>query len=170
MVQQAINIHMTKRLEEEFNLPPLNEALADKTDSEPNTSTEIEIQNVEDAITVSEKINLALSEVRGMDGHDKEMDDIAQQAIDSYQQLMTLGMNMSDMAAGPVFNNAAQMLKIALEAKDSKVTRKLKQVDLMLKKARLDQQENKKDPDAEEVSATVLDRNELLKLINQKDK
>lgn len=161
---------MTKRLEEEFNLPPLNEALADKTDSEPNTSTEIEIQNVEDAITVSEKINLALSEVRGMDGHDKEMDDIAQQAIDSYQQLMTLGMNMSDMAAGPVFNNAAQMLKIALEAKDSKVTRKLKQVDLMLKKARLDQQENKKDPDAEEVSATVLDRNELLKLINQKDK
>jgi hypothetical protein len=104
-----------------------------------------------------------------MDGHDKEMDDIAQQAIDSYQQLMSLGMNMSDMAAGSVFNNAAQMLKIALEAKDSKVSRKLKQVDLMLKKARLDQQTAKEDPH-EEVQAQVLDRNELLKIINQKDK
>lgn len=157
---------MTKRLEEEFNLPPLEEALADFTKPE---ETKAEIQTIEDAISISEKINSALSEVRGMDGHDKEMDDIAQQAIDSYQQLMSLGMNMSDMAAGSVFNNAAQMLKIALEAKDSKVSRKLKQVDLMLKKARLDQQIGKNEP-AEEVQASVLDRNELLKLINQKDK
>lgn len=159
---------MTKRLEEEFNLPPLEEALGTNSHSETE-STDITIQSVEDAISISEKINSALSEVRGMEAHDKEMDDIAQQAIDSYQQLMTLGMNMSDMAAGPVFNNAAQMLKIALDAKDSKVSRKLKQVDLMLKKARLDQQTSKDDP-VEDVKATVLDRNELLKLINQKDK
>lgn len=159
---------MTKRLEEEFNLPPLEEVLGTNSHSETE-STDITIQSVEDAISISEKINSALSEVRGMEAHDKEMDDIAQQAIDSYQQLMTLGMNMSDMAAGPVFNNAAQMLKIALDAKDSKVTRKLKQVDLMLKKARLDQQTSKDDP-VEDVKATVLDRNELLKLINQKDK
>ncbi len=158
---------MTKRLEEEFNLPPLDEALASASSPVDEPSTEI--QTLEDAISISEKINSALSEVRGMDGHDKEMDDIAQQAIDSYQQLMSLGMNMSDMAAGSVFNNAAQMLKIALEAKDSKVSRKLKQVDLMLKKARLDQQTAKEDPH-EEVQAQVLDRNELLKLINQKDK
>jgi hypothetical protein len=159
---------MTKRLEEEFNLPPLEEALQSEAESAVEAKTEI--QTIEDAITISEKINSALSEVRGMDGHDKEMDDIAQQAIDSYQQLMSLGMNMSDMAAGPVFNNAAQMLKIALDAKDSKVTRKLKQVDLMLKKARLDQQTDKSAPEAEVVQASVLDRNELLKLINQKDK
>lgn len=159
---------MTKRLEEEFNLPPLEEALQSEAESAVEAKTEI--QTIEDAITISEKINSALSEVRGMDGHDKEMDDIAQQAIDSYQQLMSLGMNMSDMAAGPVFNNAAQMLKIALDAKDSKVTRKLKQVDLMLKKARLDQQTDKLAPEAEVVQASVLDRNELLKLINQKDK
>jgi len=158
---------MTKRLEEEFNLPPLDEALASASSPAEEPSTEI--QTLEDAISISEKINSALSEVRGMDGHDKEMDDIAQQAIDSYQQLMSLGMNMSDMAAGSVFNNAAQMLKIALEAKDSKVSRKLKQVDLMLKKARLDQQTAKEDPH-EEVQAQVLDRNELLKIINQKDK
>jgi len=128
---------MTKKLEEEFNLPPLDAALsaAQPVQTENPIAT---IQTVEDAITISEKINMALSEVRGMEAHDSEMDDIARQAIDSYTQLMALGMNMTDMAAGPVFANAANMLKIALEAKDSKVSRKLKQVDLMLKKARLD--------------------------------
>ena len=156
---------MTKKLEEEFNLPPLDVALsaAQPTQIENPIAT---IQTVEDAITISEKINMALSEVRGMEAHDGEMDDIARQAIDSYTQLMALGMNMTDMAAGPVFNNAAQMLKIALEAKDSKVSRKLKQVDLMLKKARLD----KANGVLPEEAGSQFDRNELLKIINQKDK
>jgi hypothetical protein len=156
---------MTKKLEEEFNLPPLDAALsaAQSTQTENPIAT---IQTVEDAITISEKINMALSEVRGMEAHDSEMDDIARQAIDSYTQLMALGMNMTDMAAGPVFANAANMLKIALEAKDSKVSRKLKQVDLMLKKARLD----KANGVMSEEAGSQFDRNELLKLINQKDK
>jgi len=154
---------MTKKLEEEFNLPPIEEALGVVATSENSI---IDIQTVEDAISISEKINMALSEVRGMEAHDSEMDDIAKQAIDSYQQLMTLGMNMTDMAAGPVFANAANMLKIALEAKDSKVTRKLKQVDLMLKKARLDKANGVQSDDA----GSHFDRNELLKIINQKDK
>ena len=151
---------MTKRLEEEFNLPPMD-------DVEPMSKeqAQTQIQTVEDALSVSEKINMALAEVRGMEAHDSEMDDIAQQAVESYEQLMSLGMNMTDMAAGPVFNNAANMLKIALEAKDSKTTRKLKQIDLMLKKARLDQQGGK----TEDVgNITALDRNELLKMLNNK--
>ena len=106
---------MTRKLEEEFNLPHMDEQ------AEPVTKEEaqMQIQTVEDALSVSEKINMALAEVRGMEAHDSEMDEIAQQAVESYEQLMSLGMNMTDMAAGPVFNNAANMLKIALEAKDS---------------------------------------------------
>jgi len=154
---------MTKKLEEEFNLPPIEEAI-EAEEQEP-----INIQTVEDAITVSEKINNALQEVRGMEHHDKEMDNIAQQAVDSYEQLMSLGMNMTDMAAGSVFNNAANMLKIALEAKDSKVHRKLKQVDLMLKKATLDHRIKQKggDPD---FTATALSRNDLLRILGENDK
>ena len=54
---------MTKKLEEEFNLPPIEEAIeAEKVEHEP-----VNIQTVEDAITVSEKINNALAEVRGME-------------------------------------------------------------------------------------------------------
>ena len=154
---------MTKKLEEEFNLPSIEELM--HNDSQDIVNPIAEIHDVEDAITISEKINMALSEVRGMDAHDSEMDDIARQALDSYTQLMALGMNMTDMAAGPVFANAANMLKIALEAKDSKVTRKLKQVDLMLKKARLDKANG-----VSSDSDPGFDRNELLKIINQKDK
>lgn len=162
---------MTKKLEEEFNLPSIEDLVDSDDDFEDDNQSLATIQDIEDAISISEKINTALSEVRGMEAHDSEMDDIAQQAIDSYQQLMSLGMNMSDMAAGPVFNNAAQMLKIALDARDSKVTRKLKQVDLMLKKARLDQQTAKKADDADaditEVTARTFDRNDLLEMLKQ---
>jgi hypothetical protein len=68
-----------------------------------------------------------------------------------------------------VFNNAANMLKIALEAKDSKVTRKLKQVDLMLKKANLDQRAAAKGEDSGGIptQANVFDRNELLKILGE---
>lgn len=163
---------MTKKLEEEFNLPPIDEAQSQENAEAVDVFTQdepVNIQTVEDAISVSEKINNALAEVRGMEEHDKEMDTIAVQAVESYEQLMSLGMNMTDMAAGSVFNNAANMLKIALEAKDSKVTRKLKQVDLMLKKANLDQRIKAKDGEAG-FSATSLNRNELLKILGKSDK
>ena len=155
---------MTRKLEEEFNLPPM-EDLADDATAEQVTH---HVQTVEDALSVSEKINNALAEVRGMEVHDSEMDDIAVQAVESYEQLMSLGMNMTDMAAGPVFSNAAAMLKIALEAKDSKVSRKLKQLDLMIKKANLDERIRKNEgSDDVDAKATVLDRNELLKMLGQ---
>jgi hypothetical protein len=148
---------MTKRLEEEFNLPHM-----DDFDAVSKEQAQTQLQTVEDALSVSEKINMALAEVRGMEVHDSEMDNIAVQAVESYEQLMSLGMNMTDMAAGPVFSNAAAMLKIALEAKDSKTTRKLKQIDLMLKKARLDQQGGNTEDSASNI--TAMDRNELLKM------
>lgn len=155
---------MTRKLEEEFNLPPMEDLAEDAT---PDQVTH-QIQTVEDALSVSEKINNALAEVRGMEVHDSEMDDIAVQAVESYEQLMSLGMNMTDMAAGPVFSNAAAMLKIALEAKDSKVSRKLKQIDLMIKKANLDERIRKNEgSDEVDAKATVLDRNELLKMLGQ---
>ena len=164
---------MTKKLEEEFGLPPLEEALLDEqTTSNDNAFNAVStIDEVREAITISEKIDNALAEVRGMEVHDSEMDAIAIEAMQSYQQLMSLGMNMTDMAAGQVFNNAANMLKIALEAKDSKVQRKLKQIDLMLKKARVDQTAKKiGDSEAEEISSTTFDRNELLKMLGKSDK
>jgi fructose-1,6-bisphosphatase/inositol monophosphatase family enzyme len=158
---------MTKKLEEEFNLPPIEEALADE-DEKPVSVTEAkqEIEVINHGLSVAEKINDAFREIRGLEAHESEMDDVALKAIDSYEQLMNLGMNVSDMAAGKVFAEASNMLKIALEAKDSKTKAKLQQLDLMLKKARLDKMKNQNgDDDSDVKSSQVYDRNELLRIM-----
>lgn len=158
---------MTKKLEEEFNLPPIEEALAKEDEPISVTDVKQEIEVVNHELSVAEKINDAFREIRGLGDHEREMDDVALKAIESYEQLMSLGMNVSDMAAGKVFAEASNMLKIALEAKDSKTKAKLQQLDLMLKKARLDKMKDQSGDDNDpSVKATqVYDRNELLKIM-----
>jgi hypothetical protein len=158
---------MTKRLEEVFNLPPLTgETDTEHTPTVADARAEIEV--VQDAISVTEKINDAFRQIRGLEEHEADMDDIAEKAIDSYTQLMNLGMNVSDMAAGKVFAEASNMLKIALEAKDHKTQRKLDQINLMIKKARLDKIKNlngEDTPDSGLAATQSFDRNELLRII-----
>jgi fructose-1,6-bisphosphatase/inositol monophosphatase family enzyme len=154
---------MTAKLEDTLNLPP-----RPIDDSPEAATTSQQIAELQSALTNSEKIDAALDEVRGMESHDGEMDDIANKALESYKDLMDLGMNVTDMAAGTIFSNAAQMLKIALDARDAKVTRKLKQVDLMLKKARVDKMANhneEDEPDASNKSIQSFDRNEMIAMI-----
>lgn len=162
---------MTRKLEEEFNLPPMEEAIGfddDETPSVEETKTEIEV--ISHGLSVAEKINDAFREIRGLETHETEMDDVAEKAIDSYTQLMNLGMNVSDMAAGKVFAEASNMLKIALEAKDSKTKAKLHQLDLMMKKARLDKMKNQNGGDDGDVKASqIYDRNELLRIMKGDD-
>lgn len=163
---------MTKKLEEEFNLPSIDDA--NETQNNEATKnfdvdvTAVDIEDVQTALTNAEKIDHALQNVKGLEEHDSEMDDIAQQAVDSYQQLMNLGMNVGDREAGSIFDSAAKMLKTALEAKDSKIDSKLKQIDLMIKKGRLDN--NAQSTSTSGSNGTVVDRNELLKIINTKEK
>jgi len=164
---------MTKKLEEVFNLPPIEEATA-KENAEATEKfdvqevTHVDIEDVQTALSNAEKIDLALKNVKGLDEHDDEMDDIGQQAIDSYQQLMNLGMNVGDREAGSIFDSAAKMLKTALEAKESKIDTKLKQIDLMIKKGRLDN--NTQSASNTASGGPAVDRNELLKIINSDKK
>ncbi len=162
---------MTKKLEEEFNLPPLQDALDKEKEEQTPTieETQNEIVEIEDALSVSEKINMAFKDVQGLEEHELEMNDIAKEALKSYKSLMSLGMNVSDMAAGKVFAEASTMLRIALDASDTKTKAKLQQIDLMIKKARLDSNTgNGKNNDA--AGNILYDRNELLKIINKNDK
>ena len=164
---------MTKKLEEEFNLPPMSQTSIESDDElfdmpdEVESTEIISVEEVQRALTNAEKIDKVLSSVKGLEDHSDEMDDIAQQAVDSYQQLMNLGMNVGDREAGSIFDSASKMLTTALQARDSKITAKLRQIDLMIKKERLDRNNVGKSSDAG--SGGSLDRNELLKIINSKD-
>ena len=120
------------------------------------------------AITTAEKIDRALPQVTGLDAEDRDMDTYATEAMKSYQDLMNLGMNVEVRHSGKLFEVASTMLKNAVEAKNAKLEKKLRMVELQLKKQRVDQMNKTSDNSADIVEGegyVVGDRNELLKQI-----
>jgi hypothetical protein len=78
-------------------------------------------------------------------------------------------MNVEARFSGHILATAGTLLGHAITAKQAKLDKKLRMVDLQLKKARLDQTNAKNDGeklvDATDGKGVILDRNELLKQI-----
>jgi len=156
---------MTKKLEELFDLPQQEET------EEPTqeVSTADDIPEYTTALSELDKINAALPQVRGLESSDREMDELAEKATKTFDDLMDLGMNVDSRWASEIFNTASSMLGHAITAKNAKVNKKLKMLDLQLKKLRMDQMNKDPDAAAETGTGMVLDRNELLKRLLDKD-
>ena len=156
---------MTKKLEELFELPQDDiDSLAKPT---PDNAQEITTQ----ALDTLSKIEQALPQVRGLDAADDEMDSLAEMATSSYKDLIDLGMQVDSRYASEIFNVAGTMLGHAITAKTAKLNKKLKMIDLQLKKAQLDQKEASRDKEIEATpigEGRELDRNELLKMLAAK--
>jgi hypothetical protein len=154
---------MTKKLTELFELEEDNSSV----NEEIIQNAEMDIITTEAYDTLS-KIENALPQVRGLEASDTEMDELAKTAAASYKDLMDLGMQVDSRFAAEIFNSASSMLGHAITAKTAKINKKLKMLDLQLKKAQLDHKINSK---TEEIESTPLgegnlvDRNELLKSI-----
>ena len=160
----ATKYGMTKKLEELFDLPLSTEQeLAAVPSAETTRKT---LAALDDSI---DKINAALPAVRGLESSDQEMDELATLAQDSYKDLMDLGMQVDSRFASEIFNVAGTMLGHAITAKTAKMNKKLKVIDLQLKKMRLDQQT----PEEQQIATAqgqVLNRNDLLeRLLKGKD-
>jgi CheY-specific phosphatase CheX len=96
------------------------------------------------------------------------MDDLAQLAQDSYKDLMDLGMQVDSRFASEIFGVAGTMLGHAITAKTAKINKKLKMIDLQLKKAQLDQKAMSQTKEIENTpvgEGSLVDRNELLRQI-----
>jgi hypothetical protein len=158
---------VTKKLEEFFNLPPTEEI--EVIESSPAKTREelmVEAREIYSSLTTAEKVDYALPTVVGLDTHDSEMDEIAKKAVDTFEDLIALGGNVPDLHAGKIYEVAGQMLKTALEAKNAKAERKLKMIELQLKKVRAEQIDlDQGNIDRRGVSGGEFDRNELLKYI-----
>jgi hypothetical protein len=98
------------------------------------------------------------------------MDRYADKAEKAFEDLMDLGFNVEDRNAGHIFASAQTMLKNAIEAKNSKSDRKLRAIELQLKKLRLDQNESKNASYEHVVDAdyVVSDRNSLISELTKK--
>ena len=164
---------MTRKLEELFDLPP--SGCESESDIPPQKveETRHQLSVIDQTI---DKIDQALPAVRGLDASDNEMDDLANRATQTFEDLMDLGMQVDSRYASEIFAVAGAMLGHALTAKTAKLNKKLKMVELQLKKAKMDQDFKNDEPTETgqgEVLATF-SRNELLEKLmgnrDQKDK
>lgn len=157
---------MTKKLEELFEL-----ASSDEENNDLQLPPETQ-EVTKEALNNLEKIENALPQVRGLETADTEIDQLADLAKDSYKDLMDLGMQVDSRFSSEIFNVAGTMLGHAITAKTAKINKKLKMIELQLKKAALDQKLASKEKEIEATplgEGRALDRNEILKALMNKN-
>ena len=149
---------MTKNLENFFNLPENSQ----------------ESETFSEGLSALNEIDQALPEAENIDNADRELDNLADKATDHFDNLMDLGMSIEPRFSAPVFDAASKLLGHAITAKNSKIDRKLRALDLDLKRRRVELQEKAAgvdDHDEPKGSARELSRNDLLEIIkNNKNK
>ena len=173
---------MTKKLEDILNLPNVKEEFkkVDKKEKENQAKQANGVQknvdpqtakNLEKTYAEFDKIAASLPQVKGLgELSDLELDKLAVEAEESYKNLMDLGMNVDSRYSGRIFEVASTMLRNAIDAKGSKIDKKLKMVELQLKKLKIDKTGNDDLGPVEESEGFVIsDRNELMKKLLKKD-
>jgi hypothetical protein len=166
---------MTKKLEELLNLPDSKQIVDKAKKEDKKQAKESALVEQEDTIrdiTELDKIASALPMVKGLgEKADSELEDIAQRALEAYEDLMDLGMNVESRYSGRVFEVANSMLQTSLNAKVAKMDKKLKMIELQLKKEKLDKESSDGDSGMIEGQGYVVtDRNSLLERLKGLDK
>jgi len=164
-----------KKLEELLNMPDSKEIV--QKDKEQSSKAEkkhaiIEHENTQRDIAELDKISAALPQVKGLgELADKELNEVAEKSMNAYEDLMDLGMNVESRYSGRVFEVAGNMLKTNLDAKVAKLDKKLKMVELQLKKEKIDK-DGGESPDGivSGEGYVVTDRNSLLEKLKNMDK
>ena len=171
---------MSKKLEEILNLPNVKEAFKEVDLKEKQSTQTNGVQknvdpktakNLEKTYAEFDKIAASLPQVKGLgELSDLELDKLAIEGEESYKTLMDLGMNVDSRYSGRIFEVASTMLRNAIDAKGSKIDKKLKMVELQLKKLKIDKTGGDDTGPVEESEGFVIsDRNELMKKLLKKD-
>jgi hypothetical protein len=152
---------MTKKLEELLNL----ESTPEETVEIPSVeATPIPTIDLQERLEEFDKISAALPRVKGLgDLSDGELDALASKAEKAYDDLMDLGMNVEARYSTRMFEVAGQMLNAAITAKTNKIDKKLKMVDLQLKKLAIDKKHGEDNGNSIQGEGYVItDRNSIL--------
>ena len=167
---------MTKKLEDLLNMPDSKEIVDGAKEEDNNDKKEQKSSAQKDVIrdmSEFDKITEALPAVKGLgDMADNELNDVSDKAMTAYEDLMDLGMNVESRYSGRIFEVAGSMLKTGLDAKTAKLDKKLKMIELQLKKEKQDK-DNKLEGDENIVNGdgyVVTDRNSLLERLKGLDK
>ncbi|CAB4129528.1 hypothetical protein UFOVP116_32 [uncultured Caudovirales phage] len=172
---------MSRTLEELFNLNPVplgtatgaeDIVISTAQENHEQENMQYDLTQVDAAI---DKIDAALPMVRDLKTSDTELDELADLATTNFKTLMDLGMAVDSRFSGTIFQTASTLLGHALTAKQTKLDKKLKMIDLQLKKAahdfKLSQAEKKAEietTDTVEGTGALLDRNAIIEAILKK--
>jgi len=161
---------MTKKLEYLFNLEstaPAEVEVAPVIEKAPYQ----EIDSLDKSYEAVAEITRGLPQIAELnDLDDRELDQLSSKAEAAYDDLMDLGMNVEVRYASRIFEVASSMLGHAITAKSNKIEKKLKAIDIQMKKYKIDKDNNEDPNDVINGAGYVItDRNELLKKLGQKD-
>jgi hypothetical protein len=153
---------MTKKLEDMLNMSDNKDIVEPKKDKKQQAI--VDQQDTFRDIEEFDKIASALPAVKGLGQMaDNELNEVADKAMQAYDDLMDLGMNVESRYSGRVFEVAGTMLKTNLDAKVAKLDKKLKMVELQLKKEKMDRDGSNTPGDVVNGDGYVVtDRNSLL--------
>jgi hypothetical protein len=158
---------MSKRLEEVLNLPPSTEPLIQPESVSVEPPPVIDLQ---EKLEEFDKIAAALPRVKGLgDMADGELDALAAKAEQAYDDLMDLGMSVEPRYGARMFEVAGNMLNAAITAKTNKIDKKLKMVDLQLKKLAIDRKNTNQEA-VEGEGYILTDRNSILEKLKNLNK
>ena len=151
---------MTKKLEE---LLDINQT-KDTVEPPPADLPTQPVISLEEKLEEFDKIASALPRVRGLgDVSDSELDSLAGKAEQAYEDIMDLAMQVEPKYSARMFEVATGMLNAAITAKTNKIDKKLKMVDLQLKKLAIDKKDGGGKGGMEEGEGYIVtDRNSIL--------
>ena len=158
---------MTRRLEDLLNITPAEPLIP------PPAAKEITpVISLDETLAEFDKISAALPRVKGLgDISDGEFDALAAKAEQAYDDLMDLGMSVEAKYGSRIFEVATGMLNAAITAKSAKIDKKLKMVDLQLKKLAIDRKNNDDNaPTVEGEGYIITDRNSILEKLKNLNK
>jgi hypothetical protein len=160
---------MTKRLEEILNIEPSADPVIN---AEPVDAQPVPVIDLQDKLEEFDKIAAALPRVKGLgDIADSELDSLADKAEKAYDDLMDLGMNVEPRYGARMFEVAASMMTQAIAAKSAKIDKKLKMVDLQLKKLAIDKKHGQEGAGTVEGEGYIItDRNSILEKLKNLNK
>lgn len=151
---------MTKKIENLFNLD----------DSAIEKPKHAAIKSADAQARAVRKITKDLPQIAELgDLGEKELDELARKSEEAYDDLMDLGLNVEVRYSGRIFEVASSMLKNAIDAKSTKIDKRLKAVELQLKKLKLEQDARGGEDPFDGEGYVITDRNELLKKLGKKD-
>lgn len=152
---------MTRKLQETLNLPDLEDILKEQSGPDP------ELEKFAERLDAAER---ATAMVDGRD-HAEGCDTIFKETLDHSRALMDLGYNIDVARAPRIFKAAAEMYKVALDAKNAKRDAELKRLKLAMDQKLVELKEQEvtgKTQTLDDSTLIIDDRNELIKSILEK--